>query len=153
MSTAAHPAQDPTPDDLADRLAVAVLRLSRKLRREAQRAGASALDVMLLATLKHQPGMGVSELADREQMSRPAMIEHLRRLEAAGWIVRQETPADGDRRRVGLEITDSGEAALAAIRRERAEWLARRLEGLSDADLAALEAVIEPLNHVVEARP
>ena len=153
MSTAPLPIEDPDHSDLADRLCLAVLRLSRKIRREAQRVGASALDAMLLAALKRQPGTGVSELADKEQMSRPAMIEHLRRLEGAGWIVRQETPVDGDRRRVGLEITAAGDAALTAIRRERAAWLADRLEGLSADDLAALEAAVGPLNHVVEARP
>ncbi|MEO6339077.1 MAG: MarR family transcriptional regulator [Caulobacteraceae bacterium] len=153
MSPAPLPVEDLHHSDLADRLCMTILRLSRQIRREAQRAGASALDAMLLATLKRQPGTGVSELADREQMSRPAMIEHLRRLEAAGWIARQETPIDGDRRRVGLEITPAGDVALAAIRRERAEWLAGRLEGLSEAELAALATAIDPLNHVVEARP
>jgi DNA-binding MarR family transcriptional regulator len=138
--------------DLADRLSLVILRLSRQLRREAQRAGASALDAMLLATLKKQPGLGPSDLADREQMSGPAMIAHLRRLEDAGWIARQGTPVDGDRRRVGFEITAAGGQALEAIRRERAAWLARRLEGLSEDELAALEAAVEPLAHVVEPR-
>jgi DNA-binding MarR family transcriptional regulator len=80
------------------------------------------------------------------------MIAHLRRLEEAGWIARQETPVDGDRRRVGFEMTPAGAAALELIRRQRAEWLAQRLEGLSDDDLAALEAAVDPLAHVVEPR-
>lgn len=139
--------------DLADRLSLVILRLSRQLRREAQRAGASALDAMLLATLKKQPGLGPSDLAEREQMSGPAMIAHLRRLEEAGWIARQEPVADGDRRRVGYEITAAGMQALEAIRRERAAWLARRLDGLSEEELQALEAAVDPLSHVVEPRP
>ena len=139
--------------DLADRLCLVILRLSRQLRREAQRAGASAIDTMVLATLAKQPGLGPSDLADREQISGPAMIAHLRRLEDGGWIARQETPVDGDRRRVGFEITPAGTQALNAIRRERAAWLARRLEGLSDDELEALEAAVEPLSHVVEPRP
>jgi DNA-binding MarR family transcriptional regulator len=150
MSNAPH--QTDAQGDLADRLSLVILRLSRHLRREAQRAGASALDAMLLATLRKQPGLGPSELADREQMSGPAMISHLRRLEDAGWIARQDTPVDGDRRRVGYEITPAGGKALEAIRRERAAWLAQRLEGLSEAELAALEAAVEPLAHVVEPR-
>jgi len=150
MST--HPLHTDAQGDLADRLSLVILRLSRQLRREAQRAGASALDAMLLATLRKQPGLGPSELADREQMSGPAMIAHLRRLEEAGWIARQETPAAGDRRRVGFETTAAGLAALEAIRRERAAWLAQRLEGLSEAELAALEAAVAPLAHMVEPR-
>ena len=108
---------------------------------------------MLLATLRKQPGLGPSDLADMEQMSGPAMIAHLRRLEDAGWIARQETPVDGDRRRVGFEITSDGGHALDAIRRERAAWLADRLEGLSEDELAVLEAAVDPLMHVVEPRP
>ena len=151
MSHAPHPFEDHA--ELADRLSLVILRLSRQLRREAQRAGASALDAMLLATLKKQPGLGPSDLADKEQMSGPAMIAHLRRLEDAGWIARQETPVDGDRRRVGFEVTPVGHEALQAIRRERAAWLARRLDGLSEEELQALEAAVDPLSHVVEPRP
>ena len=73
---------------LADALRPALLRASRALRREAQRAGVSALDAQLLGAVKKHAGIGVSELAEREQMTRASMSGHVKRLEAAGWIAR-----------------------------------------------------------------
>jgi DNA-binding MarR family transcriptional regulator len=124
---------------LAEALRPALLRLSRHLRREAQKAGVSALDAQLLGVIKKKPGIGGGELADFEQMTRPSMSAHLKRLEAAGWIMRDPACAE-DRRRVGVRLTVAGEAALATIRRRRNDWLAARLSGLAPDDRAALAA-------------
>ena len=74
----------------AEALRPSLLRLSRQLRREAQKAGMSALDATLLALIQKRPGIGGGELADFERMTRPSMSSHLKRLESAGWI-REET--------------------------------------------------------------
>jgi DNA-binding MarR family transcriptional regulator len=129
---------------LAEALRPALLRLSRHLRREAQKAGVSALDAQLLTVIKKKPGIGGGELADVEQMTRPSMSGHLKRLEAAGWIARDPACAE-DRRRVGVRLTPSGEAALAAIRRQRNDWLAARLADLAPEARAALTAAAGPL--------
>ena len=129
---------------LADELRGALLRASRQLRREAQKAGVSALDAQLLGILKKNPGLGVSELADREQMARPSMSGHVKRLEAAGWVARAEADAE-DRRRVGLTLTAKGAKALEAIRRRRNDWLAERLSGMPPSARQALEQAIGPL--------
>lgn len=130
--------------DLAEALRPAVLRLSRDLRRAAQRIGASALDTQLLAILTKLPGLGLSELAEREGVSKPAMSAHLRRLEEAGWIKRDEDAHD-DRRRVGLFITDAGSSALDDVRRERNDLLVQRLSRLSVAERASLAEALEAL--------
>jgi DNA-binding MarR family transcriptional regulator len=122
----------------------ALLRASRALRREAQRAGVSALDAQLLGAVKNNPGIGVSALAEREQMTRASMSGHVKRLTAAGWVGR--TGADEqDRRRSGLQLTARGVKALEAIRRRRNDWLAARLARLSPADREALERAAGPL--------
>ena len=90
---------------LADVLRPALLRASRALRREAQRAGASALDAQLLGVIKKNGGIGVSELADREQMTRASMSGHVKRLERAGWIERA-VGEDADKRRVDLPFLE-----------------------------------------------
>ena len=130
--------------DLADRLRPALMRVSRYLRREAQRAGVSALDALLLGSIKKNPGITASELADREHMTRPTMSGHVKRLEKSGWIGRAASAA-GDRRRISLLITRKGERALEEIRKHRNDWLALRLSGLSPRALAHIEAAIEPL--------
>jgi DNA-binding MarR family transcriptional regulator len=141
----------PTTDNgitaLAEALRPALLRLTRQLRKESQRLGMSPLDAMLLGLVKHREGIGVSELADLEQMSRPTMSSHVKRLEQAGWIARQ-APDSADKRRVGLVISPAGRRALEAVRRQRNDWLARRLTDLSPEAREAIRAAIGPLAQI-----
>jgi DNA-binding MarR family transcriptional regulator len=139
------------PDQLAELLRPALLRVARRLRQEASKAGLSALDVLLLVEIKRQPGVGVSDLADAEQMSRPAMSTHVKRLEAAGWISRLSHASDG--RRSGLTITPAGLEALAETRRLRNDWLAARLARLTPAERRALAGAAAPLLALVEVQP
>lgn len=134
-----------TPDTLAlaDGLRAPLLRVARRLRQEAQRAGSSALDALILGHIRRNPGIGVSDLADAEQMSRPSMSGHVKRLEAAGWILRSNHSEDG--RRSGFEITAQGVTQLDAVRQRRNDWLAERLARLSPEARAALAAANEPL--------
>lgn len=142
------------PDDpaaLAEALRPALLRVARRLRQEAARAGLSALDVLLLVEIKRQPGLGVSDLAEAEHMSRPAMSTHIKRLEATGWISRLSHASDG--RRSGFTITPTGQAALAETRRLRNDWLAARLSHLEPAERQALAAATAPLLALIEVQP
>jgi DNA-binding MarR family transcriptional regulator len=137
---------------LADRLRPVILKLSRHLRREAQKVGMSALDAQLLGVVKMAPGVGVSGLADIEQMSRPAMSAHVKRLEGEGWLMRQSDAPDADRRRVNLAVTPKGLQALNLIRRSRNDWLASRLSRLTPADRRDLEMALPSLERLVEVK-
>lgn len=117
------------PVALAEALRPALLRVTRRLRQEANKEGLSALDALLLGEIKRKPGVGVCDLADQEQISRPTMSGHIKRFEASGWIVRTVHAQDG--RRSGLSITPAGVKALEAIRRRRNDWLAARLAKLT----------------------
>jgi DNA-binding MarR family transcriptional regulator len=128
---------------LAEALRSPLLRISRKLRQESQKVGLSVQDTVILGYLKKNPGAGVSELADFEQTSRPTMSSHVKRLEAAGWIVRTDDAKDG--RRQGLTVTPAGLRKHEAIQRRRNDWLAARLVRLSPAEREALAAAAAPL--------
>lgn len=147
------PLSDIAPRDdiiaLAEALRPALLRASRRLRREAQKAGVSALDAQLLAVIQKNPGIGAAALADREQMTRPSMSGHVKRLLAAGWISRD--PATDDGRRVGIRLTRIGEVALDEIRARRNDWLAERLAAIGPDARAALAAAAGPLTRLAEA--
>jgi DNA-binding MarR family transcriptional regulator len=136
---------------LADALRPALMRVSRRLRQAAQKAGVSAQDALLLGQIQRGPGIGVCELAEAEHTSRPTMSSHVKRLEAAGWIVRREDAEDG--RRSGLIITPAGERQLEAIRRHRNDWLAARLSRLSAAERERLAEAAEPLLKLVSFEP
>jgi DNA-binding MarR family transcriptional regulator len=132
-----------SPEALADQLRPLLLHLNRDLRREALPMGATVGQIALLAAIREQPGLGLRELASRERMSAPAMSGYVDRLEAAGLVVRG--PVEGDRRRVGLQLTDAGRRLLRSTRKLRTAWLAERMRRLSDVELRAVEAALEPL--------
>jgi DNA-binding MarR family transcriptional regulator len=137
---------------LADALRPAILRISRQLRREAQPLGLTPLDATLLTAVSKREGVGVSELAELEQTSRPTMSAHVKRLEAAGWLKRLPPPS-GDKRRFGLAITSSGRRSLDAVRRRRNDWLEARLAALDSTQRAALEQALGPLGQIAGEHP
>ncbi len=136
---------------LAADLRPSILRLSRHLRREALRGGSSSLDAQLLGTLREEPGLGVSELADMEQMSRPAMSAHVKRLMQLGYVQREGAKADSDRRRIGLTVTRSGTQYLRTVSERRADWLAERLAELGSEERSALDRAAKSLRLILEA--
>ena len=120
-----------------------LLHLNRDLRREALPTGATVGQIALLAAIREEPGIGVRQLASRERMSTPAMSGYVDRLEAAGLVLRGHV--EGDRRRVGLHLTGPGRKLLRSTRRLRTAWLADRMRRLSDDQVRALQAALEPL--------
>ena len=131
---------------LANRLRPVLVKLNRELRREIHSLAVTGSQVSLLALIRRDPGVGVRELAARERMSAPGMSKSVARLEAAGLLARTELP---DRRRVGLVLTPAGERVLRSVRSRRTAWLAERLRGLSDEELGAVDAAIEPLARLI----
>jgi DNA-binding MarR family transcriptional regulator len=130
-------------ETLAEELRPLLLHLNRDLRREALPMGTTVGQIALLAAIREEPGIGLRGLASRERMSAPAMSGYVDRLEAAGLVVRGRV--EGDRRRIGLHLTSEGRKLLRSTRRLRTAWLAERMRRLSDEQLRALEAALEPL--------
>ena len=133
---------------LANRLRPVLLKLNRELRREIHSLGVTGGQVSLLVAIKYAPGIGVRELAAQERMSVPGMSKFVNRLEEAG-LVKAE-PVESDKRRVGLTLTSDGHRVLRSVRSKRTAWLAKRLRGLDDDQLEALDAAIEPLTLLLE---
>ena len=138
-------------ETLADALRPPLLRISRRLRLEAGKAGLSVLDALILGAVKKNPGVGVSALAEAEQTSKPTMSAHIMRLAAAGLLERRGDAAD--RRRSGLAVTSAGARKLEAIRRQRTDWLAARLAKLSPEEREAIAAAVAPLLRLTTVEP
>ena len=135
------------PLTVANQLRPALLRLSRELRQETEQLGVTSRQVTLLWLIRNNPGMSLRELAAEERISAPALSGYVDRLEKAGLLARVRD--ESDRRRVGLALTDEGERLLRRVRARRTTWLADRLRGLDDDELAAVEAAIEPLGKLL----
>ena len=140
-------------DVTADPLAVAnqlrpvLLRLARELRQETEQLGVTSRQVTLLWLIRSRPGLSLRELAAVERISAPALSGHVDRLVRAGLVERLRD--GGDRRRVGLELTEDGTRLLKRVRARRTSWLADRLRGLEPAEVAAIEAALEPLGRLL----
>jgi DNA-binding MarR family transcriptional regulator len=135
------------PLTVANQLRPALLRLSRELRQETEQLGVTSRQVTLLWLVRNNPGMSLRELAAEERISAPALSGYVDRLEKADLLARVRD--ESDRRRVGLALTDEGERLLRRVRARRTTWLADRLRGLDDDELAAVEAAIEPLGKLL----
>jgi DNA-binding MarR family transcriptional regulator len=134
--------------ELANRLRLVLLLLSRHLRREAHAEGITGGQAALLAQIRNHPQLGVRDLAAREGISAPSMTRYLDRLEKAGLIVRTRSPQDA--RRIRLALTPRGVGVLRSVRRRRTAWLAERLDGLAPAEQRTVAEAIEPLTRLLE---
>jgi DNA-binding MarR family transcriptional regulator len=134
---------------LSEELRLVIKRLVRELRRDASEHGGDLplVQHMLLSVIQDQPGIGVAELARLENVRAATMSGHIKAMEAAG-LVQRSAPDPQDRRRSGLQATALGTQRIEALRDHRRDWMARRLARLTPAQLAALEAAIEPLNEI-----
>ena len=144
------------PDDrsfqIANDLRPMLNRLARHLRREAMSAGSSTIDVFILGTVKNHPGISVSELAELEDLTRPSMSAHIKRLRVAGWLTTSESYSS-DLRRLNLMLTEAGQEALARVRKRSNVWLARRLQALSEDKREMLARATPALEDLLDQRP
>jgi len=131
---------------LADELLLAIFLTMRRIRREsAQGASMGYPDLMILGYLRKSPGMGVSDLAAEAGVSGPTMSGQVKRLEAAGLILREPGP-DSDRRRVSLTLAPAAAAMIDSVKRQGADWLAGRLAELSAKERAAIAQALPALH-------
>jgi DNA-binding MarR family transcriptional regulator len=135
------------PNAVANELRPVLLRLARELRQETEQLGVTSRQVTLLWLIRRNPGLSLRQLAAEERISAPALSGHVDRLEKAGLLERVRD--ESDRRRVGLTLTGEGDRLLKRVRARRTTWLAERLRGLDDDELAALERAIEPLGKLL----
>lgn len=133
--------------EVAARLRLAILRLSRRLRQQVA-GGVTSSQVSALATVERLGTPTLGELASSEQVQPPSMTKIVVGLEAAGLVARQEDDNDG--RIVRVRLTAEGRRTLQRSRSLRNAYLVRRLRGLSADERAALEDVVGLLEHLVE---
>ena len=127
---------------LASDVRMATFRLARRLR--SQRAVDSMSDgqfAVLAALTVHGPHT-LGDLAERERVSAPSMNRTVNCLEESGYITR--TPDETDRRKVNIDLTESGRAVVDETVRRRDSWLEEALQSLDPAqrDVLAEAALI-----------
>ena len=135
---------------LASALRISVARLSRRLRseREPDNELLPVGQLSVLGALLRNGECTVGELAALERVQPPSMTRTVNCLDAGGYVVRRKHESDG--RQVVVALSAKGEATLAADRRRREAWLARRLRELTPEERLVLRQaapIIERLAH------
>jgi DNA-binding MarR family transcriptional regulator len=136
------------PVDVANGLRPTLFHLNRRLRKELAPLGVTGGQASLLWAIRSSPGIGIRELAAHEGVSPPAMTAYVDRLEAAGLVARRRS--ERDRRRVELELTETGARVLRSVRSRRTAWLAARLRRLEPDELEAVERALPALRKLIE---
>ncbi len=131
-------------DRLTSDLRMVCMQISRRVRFE------STLDVAphqfsVLARLENGPRTP-KEVAEIEQVSPPSMSRTVNGLVEMGLVARADDPTDG--RQIILSLTTEGKKAVRETRRRRDQWLATRLEHLSDDERALLAEAAALLERV-----
>ena len=136
-----------SPHDLsreASDLRIATFRLARRMR--TQRAVDSMSDgqFAVLAGLFIHGAHTLTELADRERVSAPAMNRTVNCLQDAGYISRSADESDG--RKVVIDLTDEGRAVVDETARRRDAWVEEALAEIEPAEreiLAQAAAIMQ----------
>ncbi|HEY0485928.1 MAG TPA: MarR family transcriptional regulator [Mycobacteriales bacterium] len=116
--------------ELAAELRGAVVRFSRRLRRERpEYALLSMSHLSALASLYKAGALSPRELASVERVQPPSMTRIVVRLQELELVERSPHPTD--RRQAVLALTPKGRDLVAENRRRREAWLARRLDDLA----------------------
>jgi DNA-binding MarR family transcriptional regulator len=133
--------------EVAARLRLAVLRLSRRLRQQVA-GGVTSTQVSALATVERLGSPTLGELAASEQVRPPSMTKIVVGLEEAG-LLRRQVDVD-DRRVARVTLTAEGRRVVQRSRSLRTAYLARRLRRLSAPDRRALGELVGLLEQLVE---
>ncbi len=122
---------------LASELRLSVMRLRRRLAAERHPDNDLSLTAMAVLGSLHRNGdLTIGELATLEMVQPPSMTRTVTCLEESGYVARRAHETDG--RQVVVSLTDTGRSTLAADRRSRDAWLARRLTELTPSERAIL---------------
>src|SRR5215470_2995852 len=112
------------PADLAPRLRMTVMRLSRRLRQHAPE-DITPSQLSALSVIVRDGRMTLSKLAEAERVQPPTVTRVVDALQQKGLVTR--VPCDQDRRVAFVDATPDGRALVESIRRRRDAYLARRL--------------------------
>ena len=145
MSADTTPAR--TPSDIAAPLRLAVTRMARRLRQEAD-TGLTPSQLAALASIERHGPLTPSRLAELERISRPTATRLLRGLVDAGLVARTPDPADGRSAHVAIE--PKGRDLLRRLRSRKNAYLSRLLTGLEPGELETLDRAAEILERLLE---
>lgn len=151
MSSSPSPPPDAqTLSSQLDALRLAVVRLERKLRKNAG-TDVTPSQSSALAVLHRLGPMRLTELAEREQISKSTVTRLMSRLEEKGLAAR--TPNETDARSQTVCLTGPGLRLMQDAAERSNNYLHERVDELDPADLERLLDAISVLQRLAGPRP
>jgi DNA-binding MarR family transcriptional regulator len=133
---------DAAVDDAVGRIALALGRLNRILRRSAP-TGLGPGSLSALATLVRSGPLRLGDLAAREGVAPPTLTRIVANLEDAGYVRRGPDPSDG--RATRASATEPGAELISGAGSSRASALRARMDALPPAELRILLSAVPVL--------
>ena len=133
--------------ELPQHLALVCSQFSRLAARRSE-VGVGAVSWRVVATIERHGALRLSEIAERERVSRPTATAVIKRLEEEGLVRRDVDPSDS--RSWLVSTTETGSAQLAAWRAQLAVGVGGLPEPLPAEELATLERAAAILARVVD---
>lgn len=130
-------------DELAAALPARVAVLTRLF---LKRTGISRVEAGVLGAVAGGP-QRITELAEREGCTQPAITRLVDRLQARGWVVRE--PDAGDRRVVLVALTADGRDVADRLRGVYREMLHGEISKLAEEDVRVLARAVEILDELI----
>jgi DNA-binding MarR family transcriptional regulator len=132
---------------LAPRLRLAVMRLARRLRQQAEHDVTPSM-LSALSTIERLGPVTLGRLAELERVRPPTVTKIAGRLEDEGLVVR--TVDAGDHRVVRVRLSRRGKTLVQSARRRKDALLADKLRALSPEELGAVEQAVAVLERLLE---
>jgi DNA-binding MarR family transcriptional regulator len=133
--------------ELAARLRLAITRLHRRMRQQAN-GGLTPSQVSALAGVERLGSPTLGALASRESVQPPTMTKVVAGLEDLGYVSRVTDPSD--RRVTRVAVTPAGTEVLGQMRSLKTAFLADRLHHLEPSDRLALVDMTALLERLVD---
>ena len=140
----------PTAAAVAADLRVAVSRLLRQLRAQAEGSDLTKSQSSVLIRLEQGGPATATQLAHAAGMRPQSMAKIVRALEEAGLIAGTPDPADG--RKTVLDLTEAARDEFRTGRRAKEDWLTRVIEAqFTDAEIRQLADAVGLLDRIGRA--
>lgn len=135
---------------LAARLRLAITRLARKLRQEAE-PGITVSMLSALSSIDRAERSTMGDLGAAEQVAAPTITRVVNALVEAGLVTREPDPDDG--RVTWVSTTPEGRKLLERSRRRKEAYLVKRLRDLEPGEVETLEEAAGILERLTGGAP
>jgi DNA-binding MarR family transcriptional regulator len=135
---------------VAARLRLAVMRLARRLRQEAE-PGITPSQLAALSSIARLGPLTLGALSSVERVRPPTMTRIVAGLEEAELVTRRADP--NDRRVAHVALTPKGQRFVHRSRTRKDAYLAARMRSLDADDLATLDAAAAIVERIMEDAP